>query len=484
MKQVYLNPKQLEFTQARQKNKIWLGGRGSAKSSTIAFETAVMAKQMPRAKGFFTSTTYNQILTKTLPAVKYIWRLMGLKEYISPDDPGHYVIGRIPPKGWTKAYFEPENYKNVISFFNGFCIELLSMDRPDLARGGSYDFGFCDEACLVKRESVTQVLVPSIRANKHRFTSPKHHSMSYFTSMPWKASGQWVLDYKQKHLDEPDKYFWIESTAYDNIEVLGAETIQRWKDEMPYHEFMVEVENKPILKSDLAYYPRFNEDNHCYSPNYGYEDSASGILVGDYQRQLYTNKKIDLSVDLGGWFNCFSCYQAKNKTEFMFDALYVKAPDGIDQLVDQFCFKYQDHSYKVIDLYGEPRGHDRNPSGETYFNKIKRRFKRNGWICNVKAHSGRTTDHHTRKNLMDDILSEENNGLPKLRINEQSCKWVCLAIILTKTTSDGKKDKSLEKKKNQPQEKAPHITDTIDYYFTQKHKRINYPSVGAGAYFG
>ena len=81
---------------------------------------------MPRGKGFLSSSTYAQILTKTLPEMQAIWERHGLIENF------HYVIGRRPPKAFVSPFKPPKKYENVITFGNGYTIELLSMDRPDL----------------------------------------------------------------------------------------------------------------------------------------------------------------------------------------------------------------------------------------------------------------------------------------------------------------------------------------------------------------
>lgn len=438
---------------------------------------------MPRAKIFWASTTYGQMLTKTLPGVEFIWNRLGLKEYQSPDDPGHYVVGRKPPPGWHKPWAPPRKYTNVISFYNGFCIEMLSLDRKDLARGGSYDGGSVDEAGLLNREAISQVIFPSNRGSHFSLRgNPEHKKISFYTSMPWKSRGQWVLDYKEKAREQPDLYYWIESTALDNLEVLGQDYIDQQRNELTDLEFRVEIMNEQIIRAENPFYPSLDDEIHLYDPGYNYDQSQKGIMVRGVRSRINPQKPIHISVDLSGWFNCMAIFQSRGMEENLDNALFVKPPLGIQDLVDKFCDQYTTHIVKHVHVWGEPRGHDLNPDGGTYYKKIQERFEHNGWTVTIEAHAGRTTHHEQRKILLDDILGEQIPGLPKLRINEPQAKWVAMAMLTTQTTSDGKKDKSKEKDRLFPQEKAPHITDCVDYYFAQRYMIKNYPMVGQGIY--
>ena len=73
-KSVYVNPVQDKFLQATQQDKTFVGGRGVGKSSLIGFSSYLSVNHLPRAKQFFVSTTYNQILTKTMPAIEAMWQ--------------------------------------------------------------------------------------------------------------------------------------------------------------------------------------------------------------------------------------------------------------------------------------------------------------------------------------------------------------------------------------------------------------------------
>jgi len=467
-KSVYVNPVQDKFLQAPQQDKTFVGGRGVGKSSLIGFSSYLSVNHLPRAKQFFVSTTYNQILTKTMPAIEAMWQSFGLKEWQSEKIPGHYIVGRRPPKNWTRPYSPPRRFDNVISFWNGYCIEFLSMDRPDHQRGGSYDGGFGDEINLVKKEHINKVLLPSIRGNRHKYTSHLHQQFSKFCSMPWKRSQYWVLEYAEKMNLHPDEYYYQEATAYDNIEVLGEKGIERLRRELTYLEFQVEVMNMRITRQPEGFYHAFSEDKHGYQPKYNYGDSNRGIITRG-TADMDPKQPMDISLDFSGWINCMTVYQSSGKEEKMVDALFVKDPKSVKDLIDDYCNKYVDHKNKTVRVWGEPRGHDKNPMGITFFNVVKNQFRKHGWNCEIKAHAGRTNNHEDRYILINNIFAEDDSQLPRLRINQENCKDPIIALQITQVTADNKKNKSKEKDRTFPQEHAPHFTDTIDYYFMQKY---------------
>lgn len=461
-RQLYLNDKQNTFLQARQKTRCFIGGRGTGKSTTIGFSSRMKAAAMPGGKIFFASTTYNQILTKTLPAIEKIWLDMGMVEGI------HYVIGIRPPKHFQKPFSPPRKYQNVISFINGFCIEMISMDRPDLARGGSYDGGEIDEAALIKREDFTRVLMPSIRGNTHRFKSHWHQNVNLYTSIPWKSSGYWIFDFEDKAKESPGDYFYLESTAYDNIHILTQEGIDRLEQEMDYLEFQIEVLNRRIIKVPDGFYHKFDDNHHVYQPNYQYDDWDGGIRTTG-QKDIRPDEMLEISFDFSGWFNCCTIYQERNNTEYMIKQMHVKGENKLQDLVNKICDEFVDHKFKYIRIWGEPRGHDKQPMTKSIYESIGDIFSNRGWMFEVCVQPGRTNNHEERHFFVNDILIEDTPILPHLRISQDNCKDVIIAIQSTQITPDFKKNKTKEKDRNYPQEHAPHYTDTLDYYLIQKH---------------
>lgn len=463
-KEMFLNPKQKKFLRAKHPVKLFLGGRGSGKTHAMGVNQRFKVSAMPRSKGFIAAVTYNQILTKTLPAMINSWSLFGLVEGLD------YVIGIVPPRNFAKPLSPPKKFSNVISFSNGRCVEMLSLDRQDLVRGGSYDDGDIDEAALLKQENWTKILLPSIRGNRHIFSTSYHGQVCFYTSIPWKPAGYWILDFEKKMEAYPDEYLVVEASAYDNLAILGAAGIERMKREMPHGEFLVEVMNQRIIRVDNCFYEALSLDKHSYSPSYTYKENEVGAVVTDRATDYRPDYPLDTSWDFGGWFNCCTVWQGNGLTERMINSFHAAQPLQLDKVVNDFCDHYAHHTNRIIKLWGEPRGHDRLPSVAPMYEQLAAMFRRRGWETIVMVEPGYATRMHVeRREFVNMIFSETDSRLPKVRINDEQCKAPLIAMQGTETTIDGRKDKSKEKERDYPQEHATHYTDNIDYYLMQKH---------------
>jgi len=480
MRKVYWNPKQLAFLQAIKPYKMFLGGRGSGKTTAEGGEQYRSMVQMPRSRGFLASSTYGQLLTNTLPAVEMKWGEMGL---IEGED---YVVGIKPPRNFTKCLDEPRDYKNVVSWANGRRIQLMSMDRPDLQRGGTYTDGAADEAALISHEHITKVMIPSLRGFVREFNTPLRGMFRAYTSIPWKPKGYWTLDYEAKAKSQPDMYHWEEASAYDNLEVLGQDYLTRLEAELPYLEFLVEVMNQRVRKVADAFYHKFDAERHTYTPGYDYTEGERGIAVdkrkdpdGMKDSHYKADQVIDLSFDFSGYFNCCTVWQekeeldgrTKRRMEYCLRQLFVKSAEGkVGELVDKFCATYSQHKFKVVRLWGEPRGHDaKADTRQTMFQQIQERMVRQGWQVEIRVKPGQVKAHKERNYYMNEVLAETNPALPSIRFNDATCKDAIIAMQVTAVRDDYQKDKSKESDRAFPQEHAPHFTDTADYYIMQKH---------------
>jgi hypothetical protein len=459
---------------------MFLGGRGSGKTTAEGGEQYRSMQQMPRSKGFLSSSTYAQLLNSTLPAVTTKWAEMGL---IEGDD---YVVGTKPPFDFEKSLQEPRDYKHVVSFRNGRRLVLMSMDRPDLQRGGTYQDGAIDEAALVSFEHVTKVMIPSLRGFVREFNTPLRGVLRSYTSIPWKPSGYWTLGYEDKAKSQPDLYHFSEANAYDNIHVLGHDYLVRLEAELPYLEFLVEVMNKRVRKVADAFYHKFDPDIHSYTPGYAYTEGHRGIEIdrrkdpdGINDAHYKPDQVLDASFDFSGYFNCCTVWQEgqtndgrqKRRVEYCLRQLFVKSAEGkVGELVDKFCTTYAQHRFKAVRLWGEPRGHDpKADTPMTMFQQIQQRFVRNGWHVEIKVRPGQVKAHRERNYYMNEVLAETNPILPLIRFNDQTCKDAIIAMQVTAVRDDYQKDKSKESDRAFPQEHAPHFTDTVDYYLAQKH---------------
>jgi hypothetical protein len=468
-KRVYLNNKQAAIAQSLQRIKTWIGGRGSGKSTVQGLINYQRIINLPRGKGFLAGLTYNQILTKFLPPALSFWESCGLVEYDDRTREGDYILGRKPPIGWAKPYQPPRRYENVISFSNGCAIELLSMDRPNTDRGGSYDWGDFDEAVLIPKDQHDKELVISIRGNLHHFNHHLHQSRLYTSTMPWMPSGNWLLEKKQDAISFPNDVFYIESTAFDNIQVLGQKYLDDLKRELPPEVYAVEVMNQRPNRLPDAFYPALEMDRHCYWNSFDYDLNEKGIYTRGVS-DIKASEPLELSFDFGT-FNSMIIAQDYRNEERIVDCLYVNNPKILDDLVDEFTKRYARHGKKHVDVYGDRNGNNRQANAKrTLYEEIKLRLTKAGWTVNLMV-KGLDPAHDLKYELINKMLREESTRWPRVRINQNTCKPLLLSMAGARMTHDGKKDKRSERDGTAP-ELATHLSDCIDNLLYRKYSRL------------
>ena len=135
-------------------------GRGTAKSTVIiARRSYRCVLLMPGAPLAIVGNTYANLKDNILPAVQKGWQLMGWQPGI------HYVYGVKPPESWQRrCSVIVDDYRHVISFFNGSVLFLGSLDNPSLLAGKSVVHLFFDEAKYAKEVRANRAL-PILRGD-------------------------------------------------------------------------------------------------------------------------------------------------------------------------------------------------------------------------------------------------------------------------------------------------------------------------------
>ena len=474
-KKVYVNKKQSEFLTAPQKIKTFQAGRGAGKTTVIGDETYVYIKEMPGSKGYILGKSFGQILNSFLPEIRASWCKKGILEHFDMRNPGHYVVCKKPPRHFAKPYKVPEDYSYVITFFNGTTIALISFDRPEISRGGSYDWGVLDEAGSIDFEKFGKTVMPLLRGNKHDFRHPRRFSLSVFGSMPWKESGMWIVNKMSRLAEEkPDKYFFLQSSAEDNRAVLGDEYFETQREILDPLTYAREIENKHLDKVPHAFYDYLSED-HLYDPAYVYNYNEVGekwaVKTDD---DVNSNMPLEPSFDFNGAFTSCTVWQDHTKSAIKelrtVNAFWIKNTN-LDVLIDKFCDYYKSHTNKLVNIYGGRDGHTSRvlSSEHSYYQQIGNRFREKGWNPVIAPDHGQTDGAHKNKHIViNTVLREHRPDVPIIRMNATTCEVVFKSMQRTPILPNFKKDKSSEKDVSLQQEYATHLSDTVDNYVLPK----------------
>ena len=479
-KLIYANPKQDAFFESKKKIKVFIGGRGSGKSTVLGDEIYMCVLTMPRSRGFIASATAETIKNYSLPSI--IERLGSLGEIYDED----FVVGKRPPSWFHRPYNPPQKYDNIITFSNGTCVDLISMYGKNAGRGGNFQWGYVDEAALIDKETHDKSLMGAMRGNQYKVArieidamwaqmeqfeyghldqkggryiwvipfseNPRYRMRGYVSSMPWASSGDWLL----KMENNPD-VFYIESTALDNIDVLGQEYIDDMKKTLPPIIFEVEVMNERLTKLPDGFYSEFDDNTHT-------------TLRSFYNPQL----PIEVSFDFNAGFNSMIVCQNLPNTAYIHDELYVKGNLIVDDLAQKFIQKYQAHPTKEIDIYGDRNGNNKFAnSRSTIYERIESSLRSAGWKV-FRPKKGLDAPHKDKHEMLNVALKESDPKLPAVRINKLNCKGLILSIMRAPITKDFKKDKSSERrlKGTDFREEATDLSDCFDNWYVFRYKHL------------
>jgi hypothetical protein len=485
---VYVNPKQKAFLLSKAKTRLMLAGRGSGKTrGGIGYGSAMRVQMLPQSKTFLAGPNFGHILNNLMGEITEAWRTLGWER------DKHFVLWRRPPKNWTQPFKAPEKYEYTASFRNGSCINLLSMARPDLIRGLSLDGGDWDEFALAEKENWTDIVLPTLRGNIDKFGHHYlHRNVNFLTSIPRTSRGYHVYEIEEKFKEEVKRrgenntidYYFLEANARDNILFWGEDGIERLRRDMGHLRFSVEVMNERLSKAERAFYHKYNPDTktgHAYVAEYDYAfDDENWKLQGT--KDVVKDEILEVSFDFGH-FNSCTVWQERNGVEYCVKEFFKEGNNTLSDLVKEFCKYFENHKCKVVQVWGEPRGHNPKDNAVTSYETIANTFNKLGWSINIGVTAGYRTEFHAeRYDFINEIFSEYREDLPKIRISKEGAPYLDLTLQTTEVKKDKEKDKSLELKKEFPQEKATHLTDTFDYYIMQKYGWIQ--KMGESAHSG
>jgi len=489
MREVYLNTKQLEFVQSTANRKTVNGGRASGKSTMIGSNAWMKFNYMPRSRNLLAGITYAHILTKSLPSIEEFLNKMGMREYDWKLRRGHYVIGIKPPAHWPLSYSKPRRYDHVVSFINGTCMEFFSQDLRDAGRGGSYDSVDIDESAFMNRDIVKKVIFPSIRGNRFKFNHYLHHSKCDYTSPPWLSAGQWIYETEEEMKLDPKNNLYLPVSAFDNKEVLGDQWFIDMKRELTPLEYRVEIKGERIGKVPNSFYPNFSDARHVRRARWDYSQNDTGRMYVKKMLDLDPTLPLAISFDFNADFTSASIWQTHQMSDHIEErcikVMYVKegatdeGVNKIDALVAKFIEEYQTHLNKIIHIYGDRNGNNRQVNSDmTFYAQIELRLKKQGWSTRNHV-QGLDPEHRLKHRVLNIILSEQDPRMPRIRMIMETTQALVLSINNAPITQDFKKDKKSERNLSvADREKATDLSDTFDYYIF--HKYANTFGVSAG----
>jgi hypothetical protein len=517
-----LNPAQLRNSLIMAAVVVNIWPRGQGKTFDIARQMIEVSHQLPSASSLFVGRTYKKLKRDIIPEITAALSKMGYY----PDI--HYVLYRRPEKSlqYPNPIQAPGEFDNIITWYTGHTIYLLSQDKDISARGKSVNYVFADELLEINQAKFESEVFPANRGNDEYFKkSALNHGMFLCSSKPIGTVDQWILDYSKYYLEDGCNYtqllnhltdlelvfidsnskterekvwkeiqslamkikwypsraskkedvsiFYNETRFWNNIHNLGWRYIMQQRRTMHDLRFRVEILNHTLDSIENGFYPTFDDKNIYYdSYNYSYIDSLP--LSGSEEDCQWdadhdTDKPIILGQDYGVNFNGLTVAQRFGMELRFINCMHVKSPQWTKDVIAKFCKYYEHHRHKVIYYDFDHTGLNRNPNSEKIAIQVMNQLRERGWMV-IPRSTSTPVDPSDKYELFHKIYNNNpQNPDPSLiyvTFNGNRCKDLITSIRLSpvkKVARGIAKDKSSETSKVIPQEIATHLSDASDF---------------------
>ncbi len=518
-KQVYFNRPQLMAQLIAARTTVIVAGRRTGKTDSIAAPFALkMMQRMPGSTGGIVVPTFKHGLTNTLPGLFAAWERWGFRKGI------HYVVGRRPPKTFAKPITEPEEWENVISFYNGSVAIILSQDRKGAANSLTLSWILVDEAKFIDPVRLHQETLPANGGIKSHFSRHSfNHAMLILSDMPQSKKGSWFLEYekemdpeiiraieggvyeqwrqKQKILEmrkkgiEPPAYlrghlrrldaninklrsvatYYREYSSVENVQLLGEQYLRDMKRDLTPLTFQTSIMCQKIGIARDGFYSsmkedhKYNDSDFEYLDTIGYDFSPEAIDCRA-DRDLDRYRPISIGMDYNANINWIVAGQPDERLGRLniLKSFYVKYERKITALVADFCLYYAHHRCKTVVFY-----YDTTALGSNYaVNSIDFRytiiseFEKHGWNV-VPIPLGNPMRHDEKYNLINRGFAGLNRLTPYF--NRQNNDDLILAVQsagVSRGRNGFQKDKSGEKLAETEDDRLELRTDGTDAFDT------------------
>lgn len=480
---------------------------------------------MPGSTGAFVASSFKQARTRTLPAALSGLREAGFIEGI------HYVIGKRPPEklGFAKPIIPVQNYEDVVTFYNGTQMIIISQDVRMSSNSLTLDWIVADEAKGLDYDKLKDETFPANGGTMRYFSDcPWHHSVLFVSDMPVLKSGRWLLNYREKatpevndaiagllqlrwtlaHAKTPDTariqsieksinqlrrhaVFYREWSIFENIDVVGLQYVRQMKRDLPPLVFQTSILSRRIERLQDGFYSNFRDSLHTYIANNNtpLQDAGYSLTPGtDYgcllDGDLDLKAPIAIAFDYNANINWLVAGQRDGSILRVLKSFYVKYTRKLRELVDDFCQYYRAHLCKEVIFYYDSTalGSNYAVANDDFKAVIIEQFNKHGWIV-TSQFIGKPMAHNLKHSMINDGFRGGKDLMPMFNKENNEALLVAISLAEVDISPLGfHKQKGGEKLAESEDDPLEFRTDGTDAFDTLYLGNLLFPysSVGAG----
>lgn len=254
--------------------------------------------------------------------------------------------------------------------------------------------------------------------------------------------------------------YYLRASSFCNKDILGPKFFKTQLDTLDMDEFLTAicaVRHKEVVNKFFAAYDR---ERNQFKDSYIYDDimrlnlREKFILTARYLKHYDRHEPLYVGYDPGNFSSIVVAQQKECGRQLdIIKEFWAFSPDDQQSLALQFYQFFGTASYnKTVYLYPDRAGNKRREELEqitTDSRTLQRALESYGFSV-VLFNEGQSTIYHWQQfKLCLLLFSETKSYLPKIRIDENECKNLCSAILISplkKTDGKIELDKSSERK--------------------------------------
>jgi len=515
-KKVYFNPGQLELMYIGANSETIIAARRFGKSDGIIAPRMLRnAQHMPKSAGAIYAATFQQALSRTLPAAVHALSRWG---YINER---HYFIGRKAPRSanFELPYIAPSSWDHVIHWYNGRIQHILSQDVKFSSNSLTLDDLMVDEGRSINPVKFFDEVVPAVSGMVGHFNNcPWHKGITIVSDMPHSKTGSWLLKreglmdrelietikgtlieidrLKKSNLANADRFIrehkqeltflrkhahvYREFDALENLELLGESYIKKMKRDLPPLIFQISILNKRLTKLVNGFYANLDAGIHYYDAfDNSYLDNqrtAHGSLDLSkikshhyrYDTDVQANKPLYIALDYNANINWIITGQPYENELRTLKSMFVKNERKLRELIKDWADYYEQHPSKtVVYYYDETALQGAYASDtETFADIVKYELRKRSWSI-IDQFIGKPMRHNLKHQYINDALTGRKYLFPSFNRTNNEFLLPAMENTGVKIGRNGfEKDKSAEKLEETEEDPLELRTDGTDAWDT------------------
>nr|DAS22176.1 MAG TPA: large terminase [Caudoviricetes sp.] len=254
--------------------------------------------------------------------------------------------------------------------------------------------------------------------------------------------------------------YYIRASSFRNKDILGPKFFKTQLDTLNMDEFLTAicgVRHKEVTNKFFAAYDKARhqfKDSYIYDAILSHDLKDKFLLTARYLRHYDRREPLYVGYDPGA-FSSMIVGQKKNfgRQLDIIKEFWAYYPEEQESLAQQFYqFFGADAVNKVVHLYPDRAGNKRREELEqitTDSRALKAALEGYGFSVILHNEGAATIYHWQQFKLCMMLFGEQRNFLPRVRIDENECKNLCSAILISPLVKKGNSielDKSSEKK--------------------------------------